>query len=288
MYTSVAEIYLFCIAMPANQGELAAKLKFFSCKTTASFLPCIARVTAQQRLLDICILLGFISKLLAMGSASRNEDMYEPIAIIGLACRYGGDVKNSSELLRHVMKAKSVYGAVPEGRLDARHLYHPATGHIGSIYSNGGYFLKDDINNFDSAFFQLPENDVVAMDPQQKMLLESVYHALENAGMSMKEIACTTTSVYVGCSNNDSLAIANSDLLSTLQCTSTGTSPSILSNRISWFYDLRGTSQTIDTACSSSLVAFHQACQSIQHGHSMVSINCGSKAISIPYWLILP
>lgn len=119
-----------------------------------------------------------------MGSASRNEDMYEPIAIIGLACRYGGDVKNSSELLRHVMKAKSVYGAVPEGRLDARHLYHPATGHIGSIYSNGGYFLKDDINNFDSAFFQLPENDVVAMDPQQKMLLESVYHALENGETS--------------------------------------------------------------------------------------------------------
>ncbi|KAH0592344.1 Polyketide synthase [Metarhizium humberi] len=189
-----------------------------------------------------------------MGSASRNEDMYEPIAIIGLACRYGGDVKNSSELLRHVMKAKSVYGAVPEGRLDARHLYHPATGHIGSIYSNGGYFLKDDINNFDSAFFQLPENDVVAMDPQQKMLLESVYHALENAGMSMKEIASTTTSVYVGCSNNDSLAIANSDLLSTLQSGSMTSvepvKPSILPAQAAWLPFIKhARAYSMDTPC---------------------------------------
>jgi acyl transferase domain-containing protein len=116
-----------------------------------------------------------------MSSSSEDHTWgREPVAIIGLACRYGGDIKNSEDLLRHVMEAKSVYGPLPKSRLDADFLYHPDQGQTGSIYTKGGYFLDGDINALDSAFFQLPENDVIAMDPQQKMLLENVYHALEN------------------------------------------------------------------------------------------------------------
>lgn len=84
------------------------------------------------------------------------------------------------------------------------------------------------------------------------------------AGLSAKDVATSRTSVFVGSSNNDHLAFANEDLEMCYKNKATGTSPSILANRISWFYDLRGTSQTIDTACSSSLVAFHQGCLSVR------------------------
>ncbi|KAI1873888.1 uncharacterized protein JN550_003157 [Neoarthrinium moseri] len=154
--------------------------------------------------------------------------------------------------------------------------------HAGSIYTDGGYFLSDDIHGFDSAFFQLPENDAMAMDPQQKLLLENVYHALENAGISLKDIASSKTSVYVGCSNVDALALSNSDPLLFSQNQAAGTSPAILANRISWFFDLQGTSQTIDTACSSSLVAFHQACQNIKSGDSDMAIISGVNLVQHP------
>lgn len=88
------------------------------------------------------------------------------------------------------------------------------------------------------------------------------------AGLSTNDVACSRTSVFVGSSNNDHLALANGDLEMRYKNKATGTSPSILANRISWFYDLRGTSQTIDTACSSSLVAFHQGCLSVRAGEA--------------------
>ncbi|KAI0570570.1 Polyketide synthase module [Pyrenophora tritici-repentis] len=120
------------------------------------------------------------------------------------------------------------------------------------------------------------------MDPQQKLLLENVYHALENAGLSAKDVATSRTSVFVGSSNNDHLAFANEDLEMCYKNKATGTSPSILANRISWFYDLRGTSQTIDTACSSSLVAFHQGCLSVRSKDSDMSIISGVNVIEHP------
>lgn len=109
-----------------------------------------------------------------------NHGPREPVAIIGMACRYGGEITNTSELFRHIMDGNSVHSPMPATRMNAEFLYHPDKLHAAAIYTKGGYFLRDDINTFDSAFFQLPDNDVAAMDPQQKLLLENVYHALEN------------------------------------------------------------------------------------------------------------
>ncbi|RYP67274.1 hypothetical protein DL769_005813 [Monosporascus sp. CRB-8-3] len=187
-----------------------------------------------------------------MPDSTMTGGSHEPLAIIGMACRYGGAIVNTSELLRHIMNGKSVYGPVPAGRVDAEFFYHPDTMHAGSIYTKGGYFLQDDIIMFDSAFFQLSDKDTAAMDPQQNMLLENVYHALEN----------------------DPLVFSQNKVM--------GTSPAILANRISWFYDLRGTSQTIDTACSSSLVAFHQACRNVQSGDSPMAIVSGVNLMEHP------
>ncbi|KAJ5183899.1 hypothetical protein N7492_001515 [Penicillium capsulatum] len=184
----------------------------------------------------------------------------EPLAIVGVACKYANGIDSPDDLYEEVMAARSMHGPMPPTRMDASFYYHPSMEATGTSYSKGGYFLQSDPNEFDSPFFQLSEIDVMAMDPQQKMLLGNVYHALENAGIPLKDVVSSSTSVFVGCSNNDHLALANSDLLLALKGKGTGTSPSILANRISWFYDFQGTSQTIDTACSSSLVAFHQGC----------------------------
>jgi len=91
---------------------------------------------------------------------------------------------------------------------------------------------------------------------------------MKTAGLNLKDVMGSQASVFVGCSNNDHLALTNADLDMALKSKATGTSLALLANRISWFYNLSGTSQTIDTACSSNLVAFHQACQSIRSGES--------------------
>nr|A2R6H1.2 RecName: Full=Highly reducing polyketide synthase otaA; AltName: Full=Ochratoxin biosynthesis cluster protein 1; AltName: Full=Ochratoxin biosynthesis cluster protein A [Aspergillus niger CBS 513.88] len=206
----------------------------------------------------------------------------EPLAIIGLACKYANGIDSPEALYEQVMAARCMHGAMPSNRMDASFYYHPTSEATGTSYSKGGYFLNCDLNAFDSPFFQLSEIDVMAMDPQQKMLLENVYHALENAGIPLKNAISSPTSVFVGCSNNDHLALANSDLLLSLKGKGTGTSPSILANRVSWFYDFQGTSQTIDTACSSSLVAFHQGCMDVRAGKSAMSIISGINLIEHP------
>ncbi|PWY90361.1 hypothetical protein BO94DRAFT_574133 [Aspergillus sclerotioniger CBS 115572] len=214
--------------------------------------------------------------------ALTSTPQSEPLAIIGLACKYANGINSPRDLYEQVMAARSMHGPMPATRMDASFYYHPSSEATGTTYSKGGYFLQSDLNAFDSPFFQLSEIDVLAMDPQQKMLLENVYHALENAGIPLQEAVSSSTSVFVGCSNNDHLALANSDLLLALKGKGTGTSPSILANRISWFYDFHGTSQTIDTACSSSLVAFHQGCMDVRAGKSAMSIISGVNLMEHP------
>ena len=102
------------------------------------------------------------------------------------------------------------------------------------------------------------------MDPQQRLVLENVYHALENAGIPLTSAVGSNTSVFVSGFNHDYLGILNSDPETTLKYKPTGVTNAILSNRVSWFFDFKGPSMTIDTACSSSLVALHLAVQSLR------------------------
>jgi len=112
------------------------------------------------------------------------------------------------------------------------------------------------------------------MDPQQRLVMENVYHAIENAGVPLARAIGSNTSVYVSGFNHDYLGILNSDPETTVKYKPTGISNSIISNRVSWFFDFKGPSMTIDTACSSSLVALHLAVQSLRSREStMVSIS---------------
>lgn len=119
----------------------------------------------------------------------------------------------------------------------------------------------------------MTKTELYTLDPQQRLVMENTYHALENAGIPMKDVTGSKTSVYTTGFNVDHAALLNTDPETTLKYRPQGTTNSIIAGRVSWFYDLKGPCMTIDTACSSSMVALHLACTSLQLGESdMVSL----------------
>jgi len=150
------------------------------------------------------------------------------------------------------------------------------------------HFLKDSGYTFDAPFFNISKTEAMTMDPQQRLLMENVFESLENgklpiavdswrrrltklplnktAGIPVETLSGSATSVFVGAFTNDFQTILNEDPEVPAKYAPTGNSNSILSNRVSWFYDLKGCSLTLDTACSSSLVAVHLACENLRSG----------------------
>lgn len=126
--------------------------------------------------------------------------------------------------------------------------------------------MKEDLGLFDAPFFGINDADAKAMDPQQRLALETVYRALENAGLPIEQVACSKTSVFAGSFCSDYHMLQIKDPLNVPKNATAGTGRNMISNRISWFYDFLGPSATVDTACSSSLMAVDLACQSIWGG----------------------
>lgn len=148
--------------------------------------------------------------------------------------------------------------------------------------NRGGHFLKQDLSAFDAPFFSISPAEAKSMDPMQRILLEVVYEAMENAGFSTSSIAGSDTSCYVGCFTDDYDGILKRDSELSPKYHAVGTGAAILSNRISFFFDLKGPSMTINTACSSSLVAIHLACQSLRMGESKAAIVGATNAVLSP------
>lgn len=154
------------------------------------------------------------------------------------------------------------------------------------INSQEAHFLSSDIKNFDAGFFSVPPHEAGSMDPQQRGMMETTFHALESAGLRMEDVAGTRTSVHIGCFASDFATIQFRDTQGIPNYNSLGTAGSMLANRISWFYDLHGESMYVDTACSSSLVAMSLACQGLLAGESDVAVVGGSNIILIPEFSI--
>ena len=125
------------------------------------------------------------------------------------------------------------------------------------------------------------------MDPQQRVLLEIVYEGIESIGYSMQQLRGSSTAVFVGCMSHDYLFNSVRDINSLPQYHGTGTSASILANRVSYFYDWKGPSVTIDTACSSSLVAVHQAVSALRNGETKLAVAAGANLILGPEQFIV-
>lgn len=206
----------------------------------------------------------------------------EPIAIVGSACRFPGDATCPSKLWDLVKEPRDVLSAIPTSRFNAAAFYHPDGSHHGTTNVRHSYLLAQDVSLFDAQFFGTKPIEANAMDPQQRLLLETVYEGLESAGMPMEKLQGSNTGVYVGVMTDDYTGVMANDVQSYPTYFASGTARSILSNRISYFFDWHGPSMTIDTACSASLTAMHQAVQSLRSGESRIAIAAGTNLLLGP------
>ncbi|KAG4435104.1 hypothetical protein IFR05_009413 [Cadophora sp. M221] len=214
--------------------------------------------------------------------AKPDEDACMPIAVIGMACRFPGDATSPDHLWEVLANGRNAWSEFPKDRINIDGFYHPSGNREGSICFKGGHFLKEDISAWDAPFFSTTAHEAAAMDPQQRILLEVSYEAFENAGIPIETLPGTSTAVYCGSFVKDYEQICLRDPDFSPQYAATGNGIAIMSNRISWFYDLRGPSMTLDTGCSASLVGVHLACQSLRTGESTLAIAMGAGMILTP------
>ncbi|KAH8703111.1 hypothetical protein BGW36DRAFT_422685 [Talaromyces proteolyticus] len=204
-----------------------------------------------------------------------------PIAVVGLACRFPGSASNAANFWELLRSKKSAFSKPPSSRYNADAFHHPSD-KLNTLNAPGGHFIEHDLAAFDAPFFNITAQEAMAMDPTARMLLEVTYEALENGGFPIENLQGSATSCYVGCFTRDFHEMLMRDPETSPQYAGTGTGFSLLSNRVSWFYDFRGPSLTLDTACSSSLVGMHLACQSLRDGEAKMAVVCGANLILSP------
>lgn len=209
---------------------------------------------------------------------SKMNDII-PIAIVGMSCRLPGDAVDPAGLWKMCAESRDAWSTIPKERFNLDGYSHPDPNRPGTTYVRGAHFLREDLARFDAPFFSISQEEAASMDPQQRLLLECSYEALENAGIRMKELVGSDTSVYMGSFCRDWTDVLNRDIEALPFYQATGTGQALLANRVSYFFDLKGPSLSIDTACSSSLVAVHLACQSLRTGESKQAIVGGSNVI---------
>jgi acyl transferase domain-containing protein/acyl carrier protein len=204
----------------------------------------------------------------------------EPIAIIGVGCRFPGanDPAAFWQLLRDGVDAIC---EVPVDRFDQRAFYDPDPAAPGKMNTRWGGFLGQ-VDQFDSNFFGISPREALRMDPQQRLLLEVTWEALQDAGQVPERLAGTQTGVFIGIATNDYGRLQWNDLARIDAYAGTGNALSIAANRLSYLFDFRGPSIAIDTACSSSLVAVHLACCSLRTGESTLALAGGVNLILSP------
>ncbi|KAK8016704.1 hybrid NRPS/PKS enzyme [Apiospora rasikravindrae] len=206
----------------------------------------------------------------------------EPIAIVGSGCRFPGGSSSPSKLWKLIEKPRDVVKEIPPERFDTTGFYHQDGTHHGSTNVRHSYLIQEDLKVFDAAFFNISPNEADSMDPQQRLVLETVYEALEAGGHTMEALRGSNTAVYVGTMGVDYNDTLLRDLSTIPTYFATGTNRAIISNRISYFFDWHGPSMTIDTACSSSLIAVHQGVQLLRTGQSRVAVAAGTQVILGP------
>jgi myxalamid-type polyketide synthase MxaE and MxaD len=211
----------------------------------------------------------------------------EPIAIVGIGCRFPGRVQDPAALWTLLMSGVDAITEVPVDRWDAGNLYDPDPLVAGKASSRWGGFL-DDVDGFDAPFFGISPREAARMDPQQRLLLEVAWDALEDAGLSVAALAGRAAGVFVGVHSHSSdyWNLQARDRASLDAYAGTGTSHSVLAGRLSYLLDLRGPSMAIDTACSSSLVAVHLACQALRAGECGLALAAGVNVILSPEFTV--
>ncbi|KAJ4285160.1 hypothetical protein NW764_000450 [Fusarium oxysporum] len=208
--------------------------------------------------------------------------MENDIAIVGIGLRFPGDASSPEELWKVLERGESQWSEFPKDRLNIDGYYHPSSDRQGSISFRGAHFIKGNFASFDASFFSISAEDAKAIDPQQRILLEASYEALENAGIRKEDIDGSDAAVYVGSFVKDYEQVCLRDPDWQPQYAATGNGIAIMANRISHFFNLHGPSMTIDTGCSGSLVSVHLASQSLRAKETSLAIAAGAGMILTP------
>ncbi|RYP87638.1 hypothetical protein DL769_000461 [Monosporascus sp. CRB-8-3] len=206
----------------------------------------------------------------------------EPIAIIGSGCRFPGGASSPPKLWDLLKQPRDVLQRIPDSRFNPDGFYHGDPQYPGRSNVRDTYLLDENVRQFDAQFFNIKGVEASAIDPQQRILLETTYEALEAAGLTIEGLRGSNTGIYLGLMYGDYELLQWRDLQTLPIYHETGTARSVASSRISYFYDWHGPSITLDTACSSSLVAVHMAVQALRVGEADVALVAGTNLILGP------
>jgi acyl transferase domain-containing protein/NADPH:quinone reductase-like Zn-dependent oxidoreductase/NAD(P)-dependent dehydrogenase (short-subunit alcohol dehydrogenase family)/acyl carrier protein len=212
-----------------------------------------------------------------------------PIAIIGIGCRFPGGASSPQAFWNLLKNGVDAIVDIPGDRWDIRRFYDPETEKPGKMHNRQGGFLEEKISEFDPLFFGISPREAKSLDPQQRLLLEVTYEAIEDAGLQLERLKGSLTGVFIGGFDLDNkmfyVGALNRQLIDAQ--TAANVTMTMLSNRLSYTFDLKGPSISIDTACSSSLVAIHTACQTLWNGDIDMAIAGGVNVMFLPDFTIV-
>ena len=211
-----------------------------------------------------------------------------PLAIVGIGCRMPGGISTPDQLWEMISAGKDGIREVPRDRWDWRSYYSEDLEAPGKIYVRSAGFLQQDIRQFDAEFFGISPIEAMSLDPQQRLLLETSWEAIEDAGLSLDRLSGSRTGVYIGGFTLDNMLtqMSNQNRQNIGANSAASSTMTMLSNRLSYFLDLRGPSISIDTACSSSLVALHLASQALWNNECDAALVGAVNVIFRPEFMV--
>ncbi len=217
-----------------------------------------------------------------------RQQVREPLAIVGMGCRFPGGADSPQAFWELLKNGVDAIVDIPSDRWSLRRFYDPNPDKPGKMYVRQGGFLQEKIDRFDAAFFGMTPREAMQLDPQQRVLLEVTWEALENGGILPETLRGSKTGVYIGAFTMDNMGqqfgVYNREMI--VQHTAVSATMVMLSNRLSYMFDLQGPSFSLDTACSSSLVALHVASQALWNDECEMAICGGVNIMFRPEFVI--